>query len=359
MAGQPAKRFELLDKQTNKSTVDFKTVSDNSILNQAKTNPMALGTTLLSIATGNPAELKSALGGLKENAVGNLSRIATDKVSSVLSMTGIDPKLADVSGRELIKSIASGGDIKDALRASFGQLGSNEKLGFLKKFGINIPTGKCSASGDKQSLSDLIGSLTGGTIFAPLDKNSAAAGMAGVVDNANEQCLTGVFGLLSSVVKDKQVKDKAAALLAPSTIASGDLTRIADITSTDSSGAFAKSVPNPAASIIKNVVIPKDLPSTKYADLNDTLDGVLSNVDPNWKSADGKLSLANYHGAGDGTRELTRFKAMGIKPFPTEIPGLLHDAQLIYTCEQLGYTKYTVAEMADGELSEGKVVFNR
>lgn len=306
-----AKRFKVLDEETNVAVADFysSTSSDifnspNNIVNEITTDLAAFvdnakGTSLDSITSAITNSTSIALPASVADAA---SAIGSATQAATRTAKGISGALKDISGlstKSLDKLVSEALPDNPLVQSTFNKLSGsckNKALssgGLGKPFDVSLNCNGSKRSGssstcNSSSYGDLLNKLTGGSYNSTwADGNAALKALVSLANYGYNLNLCGVFGALSSgISSDPGVLSRASGSLLGTLSSAGNTLGVLDVIK--SSAGLHPLLENPSAisQVFSGVSIPNEIKEYGLPDLSSTIGEAVDSLDAGWDTSD-------------------------------------------------------------------------
>lgn len=299
MAGIPAKRFEVLDRETNVPFKDFlQGGMDSQILNGGPfSNPdvMAMAQEMASSALGDlSTQVASAVGG--QGVFEGIQRVIKGVQGTLVDVKSLINGKANAFGTKLddVLKVISGGNaqIAKALKSvidgcvnpgtGYGLPGKPYDVSINCGSGIGSPASSdCNVSG----MSDLLKSLSGGSYNSGYQNlNETLRKITALAGTSYSMGLCGVFSTLTVGV-DEKIKTRAASALLTNLGESGNSRGVFDLASASVGLPVILENPGGVQTFMENFKLPFGTKERQHAAVADQTLGAADIFDENWMTS--------------------------------------------------------------------------
>ena len=291
-----SKRFQFLDQETNVSISDFINANSSDILNTLRPLLLSVTPQLSALLNGlGFPDLEKEIGNLTNEALGGLTRLGKDALSSVTDLVGLTPKDIETFGQDLFSGIDGGLSAFKSLTDTAQQaimMGAS----LYSDVNMFIQSGEQyiqGFGGDLQSVygvTELLGRVTNGQ-FDPeiVDQFSLERMIGGLSYASFKTGLPGGFTAMANSVDNIQAVNNALVVLSGRMAREGNINALKEMAGVITNNALSQNVyqyiPDISTEIVTGYSIPvntKELGlSDCFGDVNNTLD----TFSPGWNTS--------------------------------------------------------------------------
>lgn len=310
-----AKRFKVLDDETNLPTLDFTDVKTADLFNSPNLEMRDMDSDMTDFVKQAAASKSFDLSPLKDQA-SSLVRPSKDIFSSVKDVSSLTSGALDKAIADLIPNASAQSAYKKlAASCKTGPLGHyNSGKPFDTNVDCNGKSRTSSGGGCTNGFSNVLNALSGGAYNSTSrDLNSALSNLVALATTGYNMNMCGVFGALSGGLPNL-VQSRGASAIMGALGSSSNLRGVFDIAGSTTGSGFAltKDYPGMIPNVFDNFKTPFDAKQTEYTSLNDTINESMSNFDTDWNksSTDGILSCSYINKPSTDYNDILRGDAM-------------------------------------------------
>lgn len=292
-----AKRFKVLDDETNIPTLDFTDVKTADLFNSPNLELRDMDADMTDFVKQAAASKSFDLSPLKDKA-STLVRSSKDIFSAVKDVSSLSPSLLDKAISDLIPNASAQSAFKKLAPACrTGPMGHhNSGKPFDTNIDCNGKSRTSSGGGCTNGFSNVLNAISGGLYnSSSRDLNSALSNLVSLATTGYKMNMCGVFGALSGGLPNL-VQSRGASSIMGMLGGTSNLRGVFDIAkSTVGSGfALTKDLPGMIPNVFNNFKTPFDAKQTEFPSLNDSINESMFSFDKNWNksSADSILSCS-------------------------------------------------------------------